>query len=166
MTSTSTARSASHSSGISLGKVVVAGFVGGLVATGAKSLCEVISPPRPPGVPSPLGNALDAVSIRRRGMPAPAKAWSEPAVHFLFGALAGGAYAGIERTMPLIRAGHGAFFGGSFWLLVHEGALPWMGLSPTPAAMTVREQGNELVSHIVFGVVLESVRRALLRKWA
>lgn len=40
-----------------------------------------------------------------------------------------------------------------------------MGLSPTPAQMTLWEQGNELVTHIVFGVVLEFVRRALVRKW-
>lgn len=163
---TSAALGSSRSPRIGLGKVLVTGLVGGLVATGAKSLCEVISPPRLPGVQSPLGTALDAVSHRRRGMPAPTKAWSEPAVHFLFGALAGGAYAGIERNMPGIGAGHGAFFGVSFWLLVHEGALPWLGLSPTPAKLTVREQRNELVSHVVFGMVLESVRRALLRKLA
>lgn len=148
---------------VGLGKVILSGLIAGLAATGAKTLCEVISPPRPPGVPSPLGNALDAVSISLRGMPDRTKAVSEPAVHFLFGTLAGGAYAGIERHVPQIGAGYGALFGVSFWLLVHEGVLPWMGLSPTPARMTVREQRNELVSHMVFGVVLESVRRAFLR---
>ncbi|MBA3497393.1 MAG: DUF1440 domain-containing protein [Gemmatimonadales bacterium] len=152
-----------HPPEVGLGRVILSGLIAGLVATGAKTLCEVISPPRPPGVLSPLGNALDAVSLSLTGMPDRAKAVSEPAVHLLFGTLAGGAFAGIERHVPQIRAGYGALFGVSFWLLVHEGVLPWLGLSPTPAQMTVREQRNELVSHTVFGVVLESVRRALLR---
>ncbi len=49
--------------GIGLGKAIVIGFVGGLIASGVKSFCEFIAPPRPPGVQSPLGNALDALSM-------------------------------------------------------------------------------------------------------
>lgn len=158
----------SHPRGTGFGKVIVIGFVGGLVASALKTLCEVIAPPRAPGVQSPLGNALDAVSMSLSGevMPEATKSLAEPALHFVFGALAGSVYAVLERKIPLIRAGYGTLFGFSFWLLLHEIALPLMGLSPTPAQMTVWEQGNELVTHIVFGVVLEFVRRALLRKWA
>lgn len=98
-------------------------------------------------------------------MSAPAKAIAEPAIHFAFGTLAGGAYAGIARYVPELRAAHGSLFGVFFWLLAHEGGLPLMGLSPTPAEMTVREQRDELVSHVVYGVVLESARRGRLRQW-
>lgn len=159
--------SSSRPRGIGLGKAIVIGFVGGLIASGVKSVCEFIAPPRGPGVQSPLGNALDALSMGLTGeaMAEGAKSIAEPALHFLFGAGAGAVYAVIARKIPLICAGYGAFFGFVFWILLHEIALPLMGFSPTPAQMTLWEQGNELVTHIVFGVVLEFVRRALVRKW-
>ncbi len=154
----------------SVGKTLVVGFIAGLAATGVKTICEKISPPRPPGVPSPLGNALDAASTKLTGHPMAKekKAMAEPVVHFLFGAGAGAGavYAVMEREIPPVRAGDGALFGISFWLLAHEISLPLMGLSPTPAQMTIWEQGNELVSHGIFGVALEFVRRGLLRKWS
>jgi len=149
-------------------KVIAIGFIGGLVASGVKSLCEWIAPPRAPGVQSPLGNALDAMAMGVTGeaMPEGVKSIAEPALHFLFGAGAGVVYVLIERKIPLIRAGYGTLFGFVFWILLHEIALPVMGFSPTPAQMTLWEQGNELVTHVIFGVVLEFTRRALMRKWA
>lgn len=152
----------------SLGKALAIGFVAGLAATVVKTICEKISPPRPPGVPSPLGNALDAASMGLTGHPMTeeAKAIAEPMVHFLFGASAGAVYALIERKVPPVRAGYGILFGLSFWLFAHEITLPLMGLSPTPAQMTAWEQGNEFVSHGIFGLALEFVRRFLARKWA
>lgn len=160
--------SSEPTSPIGLGKMIIVGLVAGLVATGVKTLCEIVSPPRPPGVPSPLGNALDAASIGLTGHPIPeaTKSFAEPAVHFLFGMAAGVAYVALARKIPVLRAGYGALFGFSFWLLAHEIALPLMDLSPTPAQMTLWEQGNELVSHIIFGATLEFVRRLGLRKWA
>lgn len=160
--------SSAHPSPISLGKVIIVGLVAGLVGTGMKTLCEIVSPPRAPGVPSPLGNALDAASMGLTGHPVPeaTKSFAEPAVHFLFGMAAGVVYVALARKIPVVRAGYGAFFGFSFWLLAHEIGLPLVGLSPTPAQMTLWEQGNELVSHIIFGATLEFVRRLGLRKWA
>lgn len=158
---------ASRSPVAGIGTLLLIGVVSGLVASGVKTLCEVIAPPRPPGVQSPLGNTLDAVSVSLTGQPMPkkTKTFAEPTVHFLFGAIAGAVYAGVGRKFPIVRAGYGAFFGFSFWLLAHEIALPLLGLSPTPAQMTAWEQGNELVTHGIFGVVLEVVRRGLLRRW-
>lgn len=152
----------------SLAKAVVIGFVAGLVASGVKTVCEKISPPRPPGVPSPLGNALDAASMSMTGHPMTeeAKAVAEPVVHFLFGAGAGAVYALMERKVPPVRAGYGLLFGLSFWLFAHEITLPALGLSPTPAQMSAWEQGNEFVSHGIFGVALEFVRRWLARRWS
>lgn len=151
-----------------LGKALVIGFAAGLVASGVKTICEKIAPPRPPGVPSPLGNALDAASIGITGHPMSdeAKAVAEPVVHFLFGAGAGAVYAMIERKVPPVRAGYGLLFGLSFWLFAHEITLPAMGLSPTPAQMSAWEQGNEFVSHGIFGLAVEFVRRWLWRWWA
>jgi len=159
--------SSSRPPAIGFGKIIWIGFIGGLVASGAKLLCEMAAPPRAPGVPSPLGNALEAVAMGLTGQPMPetAKTLAEPVAHFLFGAVAGSVYAGLERKVPLVRAGSGMLFGFSFWLMAHEIGLPWMGLSPTPLQMTGWEQGNELVTHGVFGATLEFVRRTLVRKW-
>jgi putative membrane protein len=45
--------------------------------------------------------------------------------------------------------------------LTHEGALPMLGLSAEPAAQTAREKSSEMVTHVIFGVVTETVRRAV-----
>ncbi len=156
------------SSFVSSGKLILIGLAAGFAATAVKTLCEIISPPRPPGVPSPLGNAIDAVAMGVTGHPLPesTKTLAEPAVHFLFGMAAGGAYALLVRKFPVVRAGYGTLYGFSFWLFAHEIALPLMDLSPTPAQMTLWEQGNEFVSHLAFGAALEFTRRVGLWKLA
>lgn len=153
---------------LTLGKAFGFGLVAGLVGTGMKTLCEVISPPRPPGVESPLGNAINAVSRGLTGHPLQdsLKSVAEPVVHFGFGAVAAAIYVIISERFPLLRTGCGALFGFLFWLGLHEIALPLMGFSPSPAQMSLWEQGNELVSHIIFGVAVELVRRGLSRKFA
>ncbi len=159
--------SASNTSQPGLGKIILIGLAAGFAATAVKTLCEIIAPPRGPGIPSPLGNTLDAVSIGLTGhlMPEETKSWAEPVVHFLFGMAVGGVYAVLAQKLPFVRAGYGAIYGFSFWLFAHEIGLPLMGLSPTPAQMTLWEQGNELISHIIFGVALEFARRVSLRRF-
>lgn len=157
----------SNSSAVDLGRVLLIGLAAGLVATAVKTVCEIISPPRAPGVPSPLGNAINAASVAVSGHPVPEESMkiAEPVVHFLFGIAAGGVYALFVRKVPRVQAGYGMLFGFSFWLVAHKVGLPATGLSPTPAQMTLWEQGNEFVSHLIFGVSLEFVRRLGLRKW-
>ncbi len=154
--------------GASWGAAIIAGLIGGLAATGVKTLCEIVSPPRAPGVESPLGKALGIVSVQMTGhdVPEAIKPIAEKAVHWFFGTLAGGVYGAVAEKFPAITAGYGSLFGFSFWVVVHEIALPLMGCSPSPALMTWTEQGNEMVSHVLFGVTLEFVRRNLRRKLA
>ncbi len=158
----------SKAASIGIAQTFLIGLAGGLIATAVKTLCETISPPRAPGVPSPLGNVIDAVAMLTTGHPLPeaTKHWAEPVVHFLFGMGAGAVYALLVRKIPLVRLGYGALFGIAFWLGVHEIILPLMNLSPTPAQMTLWEQGNEFVSHIFFGLSLEFARRFFVRKAA
>jgi len=153
---------------LSLGKALFYGFVGGVVATGVKTLCELIAPPRPPGVESPLANMLNATSIAATGDPISEslKALAEPSVHFIFGAVTAAVYAAVSQKFPALRAGCGALFGFLFWLGAHEIGLPLAGFSPSPAEMSWWEQGNELVTHVIYGVVVESVLRGLARKLA
>jgi putative membrane protein len=45
--------------------------------------------------------------------------------------------------------------------ITHEGALPALGLSAQPAEQSAREKSSEMVTHVVFGLVTEAVRRAV-----
>lgn len=158
----------SKSASIGIGRLFLIGLGAGFFATVIKTVCELISAPRAPGVPSPLANAIDAVAMGITGHPVdePTKKILEPIVHFVFGMATGGVYAVLVREFTLVRAGYGALFGICFWLGAHEIGLPLMNLSPTPARMTLWEQGNEFVSHIFFGFALEFARRFLGRKAA
>ncbi|MBA3651972.1 MAG: DUF1440 domain-containing protein [Chthoniobacterales bacterium] len=153
---------------LSAGKAIVYGLIAGLVGTGVKTICELISPPRAPGVVSPLGKVIDSVSVLTTGEPMTQslRAMTEPVVHFGFGAITGAVYVIVSERFPILRAGYGALFGFLFWLGVHEILLPVAGFSASPAQMTLWEQGNEFVSHIFFGVAVEAVRRGLARKLA
>ncbi|MGI9087833.1 MAG: DUF1440 domain-containing protein [Chthoniobacterales bacterium] len=153
---------------LSLGKAIVFGLFAGLAASGVKTICELISPPRLPGELSPLGKMIDYSSVLATGEPMAesARKLTEPFVHFGFGAAAAAVYVVVSERFPILRAGCGSLFGVLFWLGVHEILLPLAGFSASPAMMTFREQGNEFVSHIIFGVTVELVRRGLTRKLA
>lgn len=150
------------------GQAFLYGLVAGLVASGVKSVCELISAPRPPGVMSPLGNMINSTSelVSGAAMTESARSITEPVVHFGFGAVAAGVYVVVSERFPILRAGCGSLFGFLFWLGLHETFLPLAGFSPSPAQMSFWEQGNELVSHIFYGVTVELVRRWMTRKLA
>ncbi len=153
---------------LSAGKVIIVGLIAGLVASGVKTICELISPPRPPGALSPLGKMIDSASVLATGEPMAQslRSVSEPVVHFSFGAVVAAVYVVVSERFPILRAGCGTLFGVLFWLGLHEIFLPLAGFSASPAQMTLWEQGNEFVSHIFFGVTVELVRRGLTRKLA
>ncbi|MEP7071428.1 MAG: DUF1440 domain-containing protein [Verrucomicrobiota bacterium] len=158
----------SRHSSLNPGKAIVYGLIAGLVGTGIKTICELISPPRPAGVSSPLGRMIDAgsVLVSREPMSQSLRAVTEPIVHFGFGAASAGVYVVVSERSPLLRAGCGTLFGFLFWLGLHEAFLPLAGFSPSPFQMTSWEQGNELVSHVFFGCTVELVRRGLTRQLA
>ncbi|MBA3834205.1 MAG: DUF1440 domain-containing protein [Chthoniobacterales bacterium] len=153
---------------LSLGQAFFYGLVAGLVATGVKTVCELISPPRPPGAMSPLANMIDSTSLLVTGaaLTESARSITEPVVHFGFGAVSAGVYVVLSERFPILRVGCGSLFGVLFWLGLHETFLPLAGFSPSPAQMSAWEQGNELVSHIFYGVTVELVRRCITRKLA
>ena len=47
--------------------------------------------------------------------------------------------------------------------VTHEGALPALGLSATPDKQETRERRSEAATHVVYGIVCETVRK-LVRK--
>src|ERR1700733_1872627 len=117
--------------GRSLAKGLLAGLIGGLVATAAKSL-----------------------AVRQ-------KTAAVESIHWGFGALAGAAYGGVVEYFPAATSKDGAAFGMALSSLTHGTALPAMGLSAAPEDQTTRERTSEMATHVVYGVVTETVRRVV-----
>jgi putative membrane protein len=147
--------------GRSLAKGLLAGLIGGLIATAAKTLAERIYPPRTHGEPEPPDvMAEKLVGHELVGMQ---KEVATEAIHWGFGALTGAAYGALAEYYPAATTKDGAGFGMALSSLTHGTMLPAMGLSAEPEEQTARERTSEMASHVVYGVVTETVRRVVRR---
>ena len=145
----------------SLAKGILAGLIGGLVATAAKSLAERIYAPRTHGEHEPP--ELLAVKKAGRELTLVQKKTAAEAIHWGFGAATGAAYGALAEYVPTVTSKDGASFGVTLVTLTHQGALPMLGLAAHPGEQTAREKTSEMTSHIVYGVVTETVRRVVRR---
>jgi putative membrane protein len=145
----------------SLLKGLAAGIIAGLAATAAKTLAERMFPPRTHGEPEPPDTFSNQISEELTGhsLSPEAQAIASETIHWGFGAVVGGAYGVIAEFYPAATAKDGASFGVALGSLMHEGALPALGISASPEDQTIRERASELSSHVVYGVVAETVRR-------
>jgi putative membrane protein len=141
----------------SLLKGLLAGLIAGAVATAAKSLAEKVYPPRTHGEPEPP--EVLAEKIAGRELSGPAKGLAAGTLHWGFGVATGAAYGALAEYFPAATSKDGASFGLALAALTHENALPALGLSAEPAEQTKREHTSEMATHLVFGVVTETVRR-------
>ena len=89
------------------------------------------------------------------------KKFAGPAVHYTLGTGVGGLYGAAAEIAPKVTAGSGLPFGGVFWLVVDEGAVPLLGLSKGPTAYPLSTHVYALSSHFVYGLTAEIVRRAV-----
>ena len=140
----------------SLAKALIAGLIGGLVATAAKTFAERIFPPRTHGEPEPPDVLVEHIA----GHPVTGTSLTvaTEAIHWTFGAAAGAAYGGLAEFYPAATARQGTNFGMTLMALTHEGALPALGLAAEPSEQTGREKTSEMASHVIFGFVTETVR--------
>jgi putative membrane protein len=145
--------------GRSLAKGLLAGLIGGLVATAAKTLAERIYPPRTHGEPEP--NEVLAEKLAGHELVGTQKEVATEAIHWGFGALTGAAYGALAEYYPAATAKDGAGFGMALSSLTHGTMLPAMGLAAESEEQTTRERTSELATHIVYGVVTETVRRVV-----
>jgi putative membrane protein len=88
---------------------------------------------------------------------------SVQAIHWGFGALAGGVYGAVAEYQPAVTGRLGANFGLTLCGITHASALPMMGLTEKPADQPAREHASELVTHAIYGVTTELVRRLARR---
>jgi putative membrane protein len=140
----------------SLLKGLLAGVVGGLVATAVKTLAEKVYPPRTHGEPEP--NEVAAEKLAGQPLEEGSREAAGEAIHWVFGAAAGGFYGVLAEMYPQVTAKSGATFGLTLMSLTHEGALPAFGLSEPHEDQTLRERTSEASTHVIYGVVTEKVR--------
>jgi putative membrane protein len=145
----------------SLVKGALAGLLGGLVGAGAKLVAEEFFPPRMEGQPAP------PVVLAEQMAGHPVTSTQEKAavrgIHWGFGALAGAMYGVAVEIEPSLAAWRGAAFGVTLNRITHEALLPRMGLSPPKELQPPRERLSEWVTHAVYGVATDSVRRVVRR---
>ena len=142
----------------SLAKGAIAGLIGGIVATAAKTAIERALPARPRDKHEPP--LLEASNNRRTLI---RKAADSDALTWGLGAATGAAYGALVEFYPGATAKQGASFGMAFAAFTHDGSLSALGLAPKSEYQSTREKTSELASHIAYGVVTETVRRVVRR---
>jgi hypothetical protein len=80
--------------------------------------------------------------------------------HYGFSAAVGVCYMVLAQRVPSLRAGFGGLYGALVWAAADEGAMPALGLSRGPRALTPGLHVYSLFGHWVYGATLEAVRRA------
>ncbi len=145
--------------GRSLAKGLLAGLIGGLVATAAKTLVERVYPPHTHGEPEPQD--MLAEKLAGHELVGTEKEAATEAIEWGFGALTGAAYGALVEYYPAATAKDGAGFGMALSSLTHGTILPAMGLAAEPEDQTTRERTSEMATHVVYGVVTETVRRVV-----
>jgi putative membrane protein len=146
----------------SLAKGMLAGMIGGLVATVGKTLAERAFPPKAQKpqlllaekISSKVGHEL---TVREKKVVA-------HTLHWGLGAAAGAAYGGVAEYFPAATGKDGANFGMAMATLTHQGGLPALGFISAPKKQSGVEKTSEVVSYVVFGLVTETVRRFVRKR--
>ncbi len=155
-------------------KGLVAGVAGGLLASflmeqfqalwtkAAESIASDDEKPKRKSKPATV-KAADAISEKLVGRKIKRKqqALAGGAVHYAMGAASAAIYGGLAEVAPLVTVGEGLGFGAGVWLLADEVSLPALGLSKPPSKIPVSTHAYALVSHLVYGWITETVRRAV-----
>jgi putative membrane protein len=139
-------------------KGALAGLIGGLAGAGAKIVAEQIFQPRVAGQTPP--SVVLAERVAGHPLAHEEKKVALESIHWAFGALAGAVYGAVVEYEPSVGAWKGAAFGIALNKMTHESLLPKMGLSAPTESRPSRERISQWVSHTVYGVVTDSVRRA------
>jgi hypothetical protein len=143
---------------------VMVGVAAGLVAALAMNLFQegwtrLSNQPEPEETAA--SKAADVVSEEVSGAPVRSskKKAADSVVHYFTAAVIGGAYGLIGGRFPQLFMGQGSLFGCFVWVAADELAVPALQLGPPPSKTSLKDHAMALGSHLVFGVVLDLVRR-------
>lgn len=146
----------------SIWKGALAGLVGGIAGSGAKIVAEKFYPPRRAGqTPPPV-----ALAEHFAGHPL-TPGQQEAAlqgIHWTFGAIAGALYGAAVELEPQAGAWRGAAFGLTLNKIAHGSLLPKMGLAEAPVRQKTQERQSEWITHAVYGIATDSVRRMVRKR--
>lgn len=76
-------------------------------------------------------------------------------IHWALGAGAGAAYALIRDRVPAAAAAGGLLFGTAFFLLMDEGLVYALGLTPGPREFPWQSHARGLAGHLAYGATAE-----------
>ena len=144
-------------------KGVLAGALGGLGGGVSKLVGELIYPPRTQGQEPPP--AILAEKIAGHPLSKPLQTTATQVFHWTFSVGIGAVYGAAAEFAPLVTSGYGIVFGEVVLLTTHESTLPLLGLNEPPLEQPAREQKSEILTHAMYGLTVEAVRRFLMRRW-
>ncbi|HEY1583746.1 MAG TPA: DUF1440 domain-containing protein [Chthoniobacterales bacterium] len=104
-----------------------------------------------------------AEKVTGRKIPGDYKPIAGEAVHYGMGAGSAAVYGMLAEVAPLATIGDGIAFGAGVWLLADEVAVPAAGLSKPAKEIPLTTHVYALASHLVYGWITETVRRAVRR---
>lgn len=109
--------------------------------------------------------AANAISekVTGRKIPAGYKRAAGEAIHYGMGASSAAIYGVLAEVAPIVTIGEGVGFGTGVWLLADELAVPAAGLSKPAKEIPIATHIYALSSHLVYGWITETVRRAVRR---
>ena len=82
-----------------------------------------------------------------------------PMMHYGFGTSVAAIYGAVAEFAPFVRTGWGMAFGAGVWLGAHVITVPALGLSEPVTKSTPRKEAAEFGAHLVYGAVVEGLRR-------
>jgi uncharacterized membrane protein YagU involved in acid resistance len=82
-----------------------------------------------------------------------------PFMHYAFGAVVGALYGAIAESRPGVTRLAGIPFGMGVWATADEVGVPAAGLSSSPWERPLRAHTYSVMSHAVYGLTTEAVRR-------
>ncbi len=159
------------------------GVLAGLAASWAKAfseprlqtIAESILPPcpeqklevgadpggRPENMPPAVIVGRAASALGYTGLSDAQRVSAQRVIHYSLGASLGAAYSGVARRWPVATRGAGTFAGLAIYAGTHGSVLPVLRIQRPPWRLAGAAVAWEATSHIVFGAVLETARRAL-----
>ena len=105
--------------------------------------------------PPPQGIATQIERAAGANLDEDQHGWAGTAVHYALGIAPAMVYAALRPGTPWLGTARGALFGAGLWLLLDEGVNTATGLSGDPRDYPWPEHARGLVSHIVYGFVLD-----------
>jgi hypothetical protein len=101
--------------------------------------------------------------VTGRKVPSDYKPLAGEAVHYGMGTTFAAVYGTLAEVAPVVTIADGVAFGAGLWLLADELAVPAAGLSRPAREIPLTTHVYALVSHLVYGWITETVRRAVRR---